>query len=71
MARPKGTTPPKMHLNVTVSQQTKLELEYIAANTGRSISQLIADLATKEARKLARAKKTEVPSAEQLSLTDC
>ena len=70
MARPKSTAPTKIHLNLTVTQQTRLELDYIAAHNGCSISQLIADWATKEARKVAKATKTEAPSTEQLSLKD-
>lgn len=70
MARPKSTGPTKIHLNLTVSQQTRLELDYIAEHHGRSISQLIADWAEKDARRIARTTKTDVPNAEQMTLDD-
>ena len=44
MARPKSGAPTKLHLNLTVTEQTKAELTYIAAANHQSISELIAGI---------------------------
>lgn len=70
MARPKSTNPIKEPLNLTVSKQTKLELRYIAAQTGSSISSLVAEWAAKEAKKLSKAAGQPMPDGNQLSIDD-
>ncbi len=68
MARPKSTAPTKVHLNITVTEQTKAELSYIASASQQSISELVAEWASREARKTAKRTGTPVPDVEQLSL---
>lgn len=51
MARPKSTTPKKAHLNITVTEETRANLAYLAAHNKQSISEWIADTASREARK--------------------
>ena len=68
MARPKSNTPNKQKLTLTVSTQTRIELDFISQATGDSISAMIADWAAKESRRIARASKRDVPNAEQLKL---
>ena len=68
MARPKSSAPKKIHLNLTVSEQTRPELTYLAAQNQRSISELVAEWASREARKTARKTGVALPDLEQLSL---
>ena len=68
MARPKSGAPTKLHLNLTVTEQTKVELTYIAAANHQSISELIAEFASREARKTAKRTGTTMPDTEQLTL---
>ena len=68
MARPKSTTPNKGKLNLTISDQTRAELQFISQQTGLSISQLVAEWARKEARRTAKATGTPLPDAQQLTM---
>jgi hypothetical protein len=70
MARPKSTAPKKVHLNLTVTEQTRAELAYLAAANQQSISELLAAWASKEAKKLAKkqGKPLPIPEPEQLSI---
>lgn len=68
MARPKSTGPIKQKLHVTVSAQSRMNLEFVAKQTGQSISVVIEELAAKEAKRLSRAIGAEIPNADQLSL---
>lgn len=68
MARPKSTAPTKVRLNITVTEQTKAELSYLAAANHQSISELVAEFASREARKTAKHTGTAVPDIDQLSL---
>ena len=70
MARPKLNKAKKKALNLTVSDQTKLELQYISQHHNESISVLIADWASKEARRIAKATGTQLPDVAQLTLDD-
>jgi hypothetical protein len=71
MARPKSTAPKKVHLNLTVTEQTRAELAYLAAANQQSISELLAAWASKEAKKLAKkqGKPLPTPEPEQLSIS--
>lgn len=68
MARPKSTAPTKVHLNLTVTKQTKAELSYLATANHQSMSELIADWAKREACKTAKRTGTPLPDVEQLNL---
>lgn len=68
MARPKSTTPPKGKLTLSVTAQTRAELEFISQQTGISISEGLAAWATKEAKKLAKKAGVDVPDARQMEL---
>ena len=68
MARPKSTAPTKVRLNITVTEQTKAELSYLAAANHQSISELVAEFASREARKTAKRTRTAVPDIDQLPL---
>lgn len=69
MARPKGTAPVKGKINLTVSDQTKAELHYIAQISGKSVSELVAEWAAKAAKKAAKAHPDQpYPDADQTSL---
>lgn len=65
MARPKSTAPIKTRINLTVSDETRTELEYLSRITGESVSSLVAKWATKEARKAV--KKTGIPLLSEVS----
>lgn len=66
--RPSTGLPHKQRLNLTVTEQTRLELEYISNSTSKSISQLVAEFASREAKKVAKANGCELPSVEQTTL---
>ena len=68
MGRPVSTTPNKQKLTLTVSAQTRVELAFISKETGKSISVLLEEFASKESKRIARATKREIPCAEQLKL---
>lgn len=68
MARPRRNAPKKVHLNLTVTEQTKAELNYLSARTGLSISVLVAEWASKEAMKTAKKIGEPMPDADQLVL---
>lgn len=70
MARPKSTTPPKGKMNISVSDQTRLELEFISQHSGKSVSQLISEWAKKEARKTAKAAKVNLPDVNQMTIEE-
>lgn len=68
MARPKSTTPKKAHLNLTVTEQTKAELVFIASHQQQSISELVAMWAEKESRRLSKKTGKQLPDGDQLSM---
>ena len=68
MARPKSNAPKKLHLNLTVTAQTRAELDYLAARNQQSVSELVAEWASREARKTAKKTGIALPDPEQLSL---
>lgn len=68
MARPKSNAPKKLHLNLTVTAQTRAELAYLAARNQQSVSELVAEWASREARKTAKKTGIALPDPEQLSL---
>lgn len=68
MARPKSNAPKKLHLNLTVTAQTRAELDYLAAQNQQSVSELVAEWASREARKAAKKTGIALPDPEQLSL---
>ena len=70
MARPKSTNPTKGRLNLTVSEQTRLNLEFLSIETGLSVSQLVANFAEKEVKKVAKANGKQVPDINQLKMQD-
>ncbi len=71
MARPKrGAT--KEKLNLSVSKESKYYLTAVANHRGKSISQLVEEMAEKEYRKdcKSRGKEFEPYKAEQISFDD-
>lgn len=68
MARPKSNAPKKLHLNLTVTAQTRAELDYLAARNQQSVSELVAEWASREARKTAKKTGIALSDPEQLSL---
>ena len=68
MARPKSTAPIKGRLNLTVTEQTRQELAFIAAHNRQSVSELVAEWASKEAAKIAKKTGKSLPDSEQMSL---
>ena len=68
MARPKSNAPKKAHLNLTVTEQTKAELAYLAARNKQSVSELVAEWASRETRKTAKKTGVALPDPEQLTL---
>jgi hypothetical protein len=68
MARPKSTTPTKGRLNLTVTEQTRQELAFIAAHNGQSVSELVAEWASKEAAKIAKKTGKNPPDCDQLTM---
>ena len=68
MARPKSTAPTKVRLNITVTEQTKAELSYLAAANHQSISELVAGWAARDARRLSRQTGVPVPDVQQIRL---
>lgn len=68
MARPKSTAPTKGRLNLTISEQTRQELTFIATTREKSISELVAEWAAKEAVRIAKKQGKQVPDSEQMSL---
>ena len=70
MARPKSNKPAKGKLNISVSDQTKMELQFISQNRDISISAIIAEYAEKEAKRLAKTLGKEYPEANQMTIDD-
>ena len=70
MARPKSTNPIKGRLNLTVSDQTRINLEFLSMENGLSVSQLVANFAEKEVKKVAKANGKQVPDINQLKMQD-
>lgn len=70
MARPKSHLPKKQPLNLSVTEQTRLELTYIANHREMSISELIAEYAAKESRKIAKKTNLDIPQAGQMDFAD-
>ena len=68
MARPKSNAPKKVHLNLTVTEQTKIELAYLAAQNKKSVSELVAEWASREARRATKRTGVALPSPEQLTI---
>lgn len=70
MARPKSGRPPKRSLNLTVSEQGRLNLQYVSSHCAKSISELVEEWAAKEARRISKETGRDVPNAAQLTLDD-
>lgn len=70
MSRPKSSAPKKQKLTLTVSAQSRANLEFISQATGQSISEFLEDYAAKEAKRIAKATKQSIPDADQLKLDD-
>ena len=70
MSRPKSTAPKKQKLTLTVSAQSRVNLEFISNNIGKSISEFVEEYAAKEAKRIAKQTKQEIPDAEQMKLED-
>lgn len=68
MARPKSNTPVKGKLTLTVTDQTRAELQFVSEIEGKSISELVAEWGSKAARKAAKATGTKLPDVDQTSL---
>lgn len=68
MARPKSTNPTKQKLSLTVSAETRKELELISKATGQSISVMLAEWAHKESKRLAKTAKQDTASTDQIKL---
>ena len=68
MARPKTGRPAKKNLTLTVDAQTRTNLDFISRIRQESISEMLAQWAEKEARRLAKETGQEIPDADQLSL---
>lgn len=56
MARPKSSIPPKQKLSLTVSEETRRELQSLSEYHGQSISALVAEWAKKEMEKISKTK---------------
>lgn len=56
MARPKLNTPPKQKLSLTVSEQTRGELQSLSEHHNKSISALVAEWARVEAEHIKQVK---------------
>lgn len=68
MGRPASTTPNKKKLTLTVSARTRVELDFISKESGKSISVLLEEFASKESKRIARAAKKAIPNSEQLKI---
>lgn len=68
MPRPKSTAPKKQNLTLTVSAETRQELAFISEITGVSISEMVEEYAHKEAKRLSKVAKKDVPSVDQIKL---
>ena len=68
MARPKTGKPKRQNLTLTVDAQTRINLDFISRIRQESISAMLTQWATKEARRLAKETNQEIPDAEQISL---
>jgi len=70
MARPKTGKPTKKGMCLTVSEQTRLELSFISAHYGESISSLVSAWAEKEVKAICKQTGKEIPRVEQLTVDD-
>ena len=70
MARPKTGLPAKGRINLTVSEDTRLQLAFVSRHTGKSISQLVAEWAVKESKRITRATGYQVDLSGQMDLLD-
>ena len=68
MARPKSTAPNKQKLTLTVSAQSRLDLDFISRHTGQSISAMVEEWARKESRRIAKATGQDVPDVNQMAM---
>lgn len=71
MARPKSTAPKKQHLTLTVSSETRAQLDYVSRALGVSISSLVTEWAEKEAIRVAKRRNKllpPTPDPEQIKL---
>lgn len=68
MARPKSNAPKKLHLNLTVTARTRAELDYLAAQNQQSVSELVAEWASREARKIVKKTGISLPNSENSPL---
>lgn len=70
MARPKIGKPAKKAMCLTVSEQTRLELAFVSAHYGESISALVSTWAEKEVKAICKRTGEELPRIEQMSIDD-
>lgn len=63
MPRPKTGKPPKKSLNLTVSEATREDLDFLSSYYGESISALVCVWAAREAAALRGGAEKELPSA--------
>ena len=68
MARPKSCLPSKGRLNLTVSEETRLQLAFVSRHTGKSISQLVAEWAVRDSKRITRATGFQVDLSGQMDL---
>ena len=72
MARPISNKPPKTHVSLSVSAETRVLMEYVAAHHQETISEAVSELVAREAAKIRRqtGKPYPVPQTEQVSVYD-
>ena len=70
MARPKTGLPAKGRINLTVSEDTRLQLAFVSRHKEKSISQLVSEWAARESKRITRATGCQVDFAEQMDLFD-
>lgn len=68
VGRPSLGQDKKTRLNLTVSQEERVALEYLSRHTGKSVSELIGAWATQQARRVSRKTGKPVPQPEQMKL---
>lgn len=68
VGRPSLGTEKKTRLNLTVSQEERLALEFVSRHKGQSISELLGAWAVKEARRISRKTGKPIPEPEQMKL---
>ena len=70
MARPKSNKPKKQKLTLTVKGQSRVELNYISAHTGKSISELVEEWAAKESAAISKETGVTIPYEDQINIAE-